>query len=80
MIEIHFLPDDVKTQAKPGESWLTVAQRAGVSISTGCIMGSCRACEIEVEGIEEPVMACLETVPHRPTQSIEVNLLSDPTW
>lgn len=78
-VQIHFLPDDVRTTAKAGESWLAVAARAGVHISTGCLAGSCHACEIEIAGEEESVLACLQPVPAHPEQ-MEVNLLSDPTW
>jgi len=78
-VRIHFLPDDVTTTAKAGESWLAVAARAGVQISTGCLAGSCHACEIEIAGEDDPVLACLAAVPAGPTE-IEINLLSDPTW
>ena len=78
-VEIHFLPDDVTTTAKAGESWLAVAARAGVDISTGCLAGACHACEIEIAGEAEPVLACLQSVPAEPTH-MEVNLLSDPSW
>ncbi|MFK8185904.1 MAG: 2Fe-2S iron-sulfur cluster-binding protein [Phormidesmis sp.] len=78
-VKIHFLPDDVTTTANAGDSWLAVAARAGVEISTGCLAGSCHACEIEIVGEEEPVLACLQSVPAEPKQ-IDVNLLSDPTW
>ncbi len=78
-VDIHFLPDDVTTTAKVGESWLTVASRAGVHIATGCLSGACHACEIEVDGEEESVLACLQVVPNS-AETIEVNLLDDPTW
>ena len=78
-VRVRFLPDDVTTTARPGESWLAVAARAGVQISTGCLAGACHACEIELAGEEDSVLACLQSVPAEPTE-IEVNLLSDPTW
>ncbi len=80
-VNIHFMPDDVTTTAKVGESWLSVAARAGVQISTGCLSGACHACEIEIasDAGEEPVLACLQTVPLS-TEPIEVNLFNDPTW
>ncbi|PSB54707.1 (2Fe-2S)-binding protein, partial [filamentous cyanobacterium CCP1] len=40
-VQIHFLPDDVTIEATAGESILQVADRAGLSIPTGCLMGSC---------------------------------------
>ena len=90
-VKIHFLPDDVTILAKAGESWLDVAARAGVQISTGCLAGACHACAIEISGEnpkakqaskqadEEPVLACLQTVPQG-FEHIEVDLLDDPTW
>lgn len=78
-VQIRFMPDDVTVAASVGESWLSVAARAGVQISTGCLAGSCRACEIEIAGEEDPVLACLQSVPPGRKQ-IEVDILSDPTW
>ena len=50
-------PDGQSSTAAAGCSWLEAAQAAGVSIPTGCLGGSCGACEIEVNG--ELVRACL---------------------
>lgn len=77
-VEIHFLPDNVTVQADPGEPLLEVAERAGVMIPTGCLMGSCHACEVEVNG-DEPVCACISAVPAGATQ-LTINLYVDPTW
>jgi ferredoxin len=52
-VQVHFLPDDVIIEAEPGEPVLQVAERAGLFIPTGCMMGSCHACEVELE--DEPV-------------------------
>ena len=78
-VNIRFLPDDVAIAAQVGEPLLAVAARAGVYISTGCLMGSCHACEVDMTGEEEPVLACLKAVPSA-TGTIEVSLLDDPTW
>lgn len=78
-VQIRFLPDDVTISAKVGESLLEVAARAGVYISTGCLMGSCYACEVDMTGSEESVRACLTTVPSG-LEHIEINLMDDPTW
>ena len=48
-MKIHFLPDEVTIEAEPGEPLLDVAKRAGVVIPTGCLMGSCHACEVEID-------------------------------
>ena len=78
-VTIRFLPDDVTTTAQAGEPLLSVAARAGVYISTGCLMGSCHACEVDMTGEDEPILACLQAVPAKPAE-IEINLLDDPTW
>ena len=54
-------PDGRSSTAAAGCSWLEAAQAAGVSIPTGCLGGSCGACEIEVNG--ELVRACISSVP-----------------
>lgn len=75
---VTFLPDDVAVPAEVGEPLLTVAERAGVIIPTGCLMGSCCACEVETEG-GDSIRACITAVP--PGRShLTINLLVDPTW
>ena len=44
-IKVCFLPDNITVLAEPGEPILQVAERARVFIATGCLMGSCHACE-----------------------------------
>ncbi|HEY9805854.1 MAG TPA: 2Fe-2S iron-sulfur cluster-binding protein [Candidatus Obscuribacterales bacterium] len=77
-VSIRFLPDDVTVEAEPGESLLEVADRAGVDIPTGCLMGSCHACEVEIDD-GETVRSCISAVP--PGRShLTVQLFSDPSW
>lgn len=77
-VHIRFLPDDVTIEADVGEPLLQVADRAGLSIPTGCLMGSCHACEVELED-GEIICACISAVP--PTQgTLTINLFVDPTW
>ena len=77
-VQIHFLPDDIHTEAEPGESLLEVASRAGVFIPTGCLMGSCHACEVELEDGTQ-VCACISSVPPK-LKRLTINLYSDPAW
>jgi ferredoxin len=78
-VSIQFLPDNVTIEAEVGEPLLQVASRAGVTIPTGCLMGSCHACEVELEGEVDPICACITAVP--PGQAeITINLYVDPTW
>ena len=76
-IQVCFLPDNITTAADPGESLLTVAERAGVHIPTGCLMGSCHACEVELD--DSSLCACISSIPLGKSE-ITINLYSDPVW
>ena len=77
-IKVRFLPDDVVTEAQPGEPLLEVAARAGVSIPTGCLMGSCHACEVELDD-GRAICACISSVPSNKSE-VTINLYDDPAW
>ncbi|AGY60383.1 2Fe-2S iron-sulfur cluster-binding protein [Gloeobacter kilaueensis] len=76
-IEVRFLPDDVTVTARSGELLLDCATRAGIKIPTGCLMGSCHACEVEIAG-QGPVCSCITAL--RCEQDITVHIYSDPLW
>ena len=77
-INVRFLPDDVTVNAEPGEPWLQVAERAGVFIATGCLMGSCHACEVELDD-GTAIRACISSVPSNKPE-VTINIYDDPTW
>jgi ferredoxin len=77
-VQIRFLPHDVSIGATVGESLLQVADRAGVTIPTGCLMGSCHACEVELDS-GESLCACISAVPPG-LDEMTINLFVDPTW
>lgn len=77
-VRVCFLPDDITVDAEVGEPLLDVAARAGVFIPTGCLMGSCHACSVEVED-GDIIRACITAVPPDPKE-LTINLFSDPTW
>ena len=77
-IRIHFFFFFVTIEAEAGEPLLTVADRAGVSIPTGCLMGSCHACEVELDD-GEAICACISAIPAG-IQQMTVNLYVDPAW
>lgn len=77
-VSICFLPADITIEAEPGEPLLRVAQRAGLAIPTGCLMGSCHACEVEITELGE-VCSCITAVPSSHAH-LTINLFSDPTW
>lgn len=77
-IQVTFLPDNVVVLAEPGEPILAVAERAGVFIATGCLMGSCHACEVELND-GESICACISSIPgDRP--ELTVNVYEDLAW
>ena len=69
-------PNKKSSNCSPGVEWLKAAYDANIDIPTGCLGGSCGACEIEVNG--EVIRACIETVPN--IKEIEVDFFSDPYW
>lgn len=77
-VHIRFLPDDITVEAEVGELMLDVADRAGVFIPTGCLMGSCHACTVELED-GNTIRTCITAVPPG-QEKLTINLFSDPTW
>lgn len=71
-------PGGVSSQVSAGSDWLQAAREAGFSIPTGCLGGSCGACEIEVNG--RVVRACIARVPPSRSGRLDVELASDPYW
>ena len=71
-------PNGNQSHCSKGDDWLGAAQAAGVHIPTGCLGGSCGACEIEVNG--QTVRACISTVPASTSGSLSVEFASDPYW
>jgi ferredoxin len=78
MTKVVFLPDNVTVEAEAGELLLDVADRAGVYIPTGCRMGSCHACEVEIDG-GQTICACISGVPSG-KEEVTINIYFDPTW
>lgn len=77
-VHVQFLPDNVTVEAIAGEPLLQVAERAGLSIPTGCYMGSCHACEVELEN-GDIICACISSIPEGQS-CLKINLFVDPTW
>lgn len=71
-------PDGHTTRESIGTDWLQVAAGAGVAIPTGCLGGSCGACEIEVNG--KVVRACISAVPPSKSGQLTVEFATDPHW
>ena len=76
-ITVHW-PDGRTTRESSGTDWVQTAADAGVAIPTGCLGGSCGACEIEVNG--KVVRACISTVPPSKSGQLTVEFATDPYW
>ncbi len=76
-VTIHW-PGGRISRAQAGQDWLDAAAQAGLTIPTGCLGGSCGACEIEVNGATE--RACIARVPASPAGPLTVAWASDPYW
>ena len=76
-ITVHW-PDGHTSRESIGTDWLQAATGAGVAIPTGCLGGSCGACEIEVNG--KVVRACIGTVPPSKSGHLTVEFATDPYW
>ena len=76
-ITVHW-PDGHTSRESIGTDWLQTAADAGVAIPTGCLGGSCGACEIEVNG--KVVRACISTVPPSKSGELTVEFATDPYW
>ena len=76
-ITVHW-PNGRTTQATVGTDWLLAATAAAVNFPTGCLGGSCGACEIDVNG--KTVRACISTVPASKSAKLSVEFATDPHW
>ena len=67
-----------ETYALDGDDWFSSAEKAGIEIPTGCLTGSCGACEIDVNG--QTVRACISNIKSDKKRLLKVSLTTDPFW
>ena len=67
-----------ETYASEGDDWFSSAEKAGLEIPTGCLTGSCGACEIDVDG--ETIRACMSDIKNNKKSLLKVSLTTDPFW
>ncbi len=67
-----------ETYASEGDDWFSTAEKAGLEIPSGCLTGSCGACEIDVNG--ETIRACVSDIKSNKKSILEVSLTTDPFW
>ena len=71
-------PNNNETYVSEGEDWFSTAEKAGLEIPTGCLTGSCGACEIDVNG--ETIRACVSNIESKQKSPLKVSLTTDPFW
>ena len=76
-IKIYW-PNDIETYAHNGDDWFLMAEKAGLEIPTGCLTGSCGACEIDVNG--ETVRPCICNIKFKKECTLRVSFTTDPFW
>ena len=67
-----------ETYASEGDDWFSTAEKAGLEIPSGCLTGSCGACEIDVNG--ETIRACISDIKSNKKSLLKVSLTTDPLW
>ena len=70
--------NNVEIYAYEGDDWFSIAKKVGLEIPTGCLTGSCGACEIDVNG--ETVRACITNIQKGKEPSLKVSFTTDPFW
>ena len=71
-------PNNMEIYASEGDDWFSTAEKACLEIPTGCLTGSCGACEIDVNG--ETIRACISNIKSNKNCSLRVSFTTDPYW
>ena len=71
-------PNNIEINASEGDDCFIIAEKAGLEIPTGCLTGSCGACEIDVNG--QTVRPCIRNLESKNSCFLKVSLTSDPFW
>ena len=76
-LKIHW-PNNLITTAEEGEDWFLKAQMVNINIPTGCLLGSCGACEIDVNG--ETIRPCVKNIEFKNNVYLNIKFTYDPFW
>ncbi len=71
-------PNYIFTEANEGDDWFVNAKKANIEIPTGCLTGSCGACEIDVNG--KTVRPCTSNIKANNESLLNIEFTSDPYW
>ena len=73
-----YWPNNIISEAEDGDDWFLIAKKAGMEIPTGCLTGSCGACEIDVNG--ETIRPCIHNIEFFKDSHLNIELTTDPFW
>ncbi len=76
-LKIHW-PNNLITNAEEGDDWFLTAKKANVEIPSGCLTGSCGACEIDVNG--ETIRPCIKNIEFKNNMYLNIEFTTDPFW
>ena len=76
LIRINW-PNNTFTEAYEGDDWFVNAKEAHITIPTGCLSGSCGACEIDVNG--KTIRPCVRSI-ESSSKLLNIEFTSDPYW
>ena len=76
-LKIHWPNNSIST-AEEGEDWFLKAQMVNLNIPTGCLLGSCGACEIDVNG--ETIRPCVKNIEFKNNIYLNIEFTYDPFW
>jgi len=76
LIKINW-PNNISTEAKEGDDWFLNAKKANINIPSGCLSGSCGACEIDVNG--KTIRPCMTSIEFS-DQKLNIEFTCDPYW
>ena len=76
-LKIHW-PNNSITIAEEGEDWFIKAQTANLKIPTGCMIGNCGACEIDVNG--RTIRPCQQNIEYTNHSYLNIEFTTDPFW
>ena len=71
-------PNNVEICVYEGDDWFSIAKKVGLEIPTGCLTGSCGACEIDVNG--ETIRPCMSSIRFDKESYLKVEFTTDPFW
>ncbi len=77
LVKIYW-PNGRVSYSEVGQSWLEAASINGITIPTGCLSGSCGACEIEVNG--KIVRSCISDIANTSANELNIEISYDPYW